>query len=70
MKVLTVTVADMAADTDVVMDTATMDATIVMTTATIAMTTAMTVTMVVDAIKWVNPHRTSLTSSDITVEIK
>ncbi len=56
-----VTVAGMAADTDVVTDTDTTDATIAMMTATTAtMTTAMIATMVVDATKVAMPKYSSI----------
>ncbi len=61
LRVPMVTVADMAADTDVVTDTDTTDATIAMMTATTAtMTTVMIATMVVDATKLAMPKHASV----------
>ncbi len=61
LRVPMVTVAGIAADTDVVTDTDTTDATIAMMTATTAtMTTAMNVTMAVDATKVAMPKDASV----------
>ncbi len=60
LRVPMVTVADMAADTDVVTATDTTDATTAMMTATTAiMTTAMTATMAVDVTKLTMPKHAS-----------